>query len=360
MSDHATTGHDAVLHAHGYHSLRVKEVVDETDDTRSFVLDVPTDLRHSFAYRAGQFCTFRVRIGSDELLRSYSMSTAPGVDDDFAVTVKRVPSGAVSNWFNDRVSVGDVLELSRPAGVFCPRPGEVPVVALCGGSGVTPVFSIIKDVLATTTRPIELLYANRSADSVIFDAELRRLQGEHGDRLRVQLHFDSDAGYLDGDAVHGFVADHLDGDFYICGPTPFMDLVETTLLAAGVVPERIFIERFQTGGPPLPLEPDGVPPDAADENEATEEVVVILRGKPTTVTYRAGDTILETARRGGLAPPFSCEAGNCATCMAFLREGTVTMRVNNALTPDEIEEGWILTCQGLPTSRTVTVEYESF
>ena len=135
-----------------------------------------------------------------------------------------------------------------------------------------------------------------------------------------------------------------------------MDLVESTLLDAGVDPGAHLDRAVPRRRPEQQAEPDV---DASGEREVTETVTLILRGKPTAVPYRPGDTILETARRGGLQPPFSCESGNCATCMAFLREGAATMRVNNALTPDEIDEGWVLTCQGLPVGATVTVEYES-
>jgi ferredoxin-NADP reductase len=345
-----------IRHDHGFHRLRVRRIVEETDDTRSFVLDVPDDLGPAFAYRPGQFCTFRVHLGDGEHLRSYSMSSAPATGDPLTVTVKRVPGGLVSNWFNDHVAEGDVLDVTRPAGVFCLGDEARPVVALCGGSGVTPVMSIAKTVLATTGRPLRLLYANRDRASVIFDAELRALRDRHPDRFELRHHYDSDAGYLDRAAVGGFVAGHLEGDFYVCGPGPFMDLVEATLLAAGVDPDRILIERFTPGGSAPPATDAPAP---SGDPEATETVILILGGKKSTVDYRPGDTVLETARRGGLAPPFSCEAGNCATCMALLHEGDVTMRVNNALTPEEVEEGWILTCQALPRTRSLTVEYEA-
>jgi 3-ketosteroid 9alpha-monooxygenase subunit B len=336
----------------------VKRVVDETDDTRSFVLDVPVDLQDAFRYRPGQFCTFRVQIGGEDQLRCYSMSSAPETDDDLAVTVKRVPDGLVSNWLNDQVSVGDVLSVTRPAGVFCPRDGGRPVVAFCGGSGVTPVISIAKSVLATTDRRVRMLYANRDRGSVIFDEDLRRLQAAQADRLELRHHYDADGGYLDASAIAEFAASSLDADFYICGPGPFMDLVEETLLGLGVDADRILIERFVVAGD-APTEPEPADADVAGEADVTETVVLILNGKKSEVAYRPGDTVLETARRGSLQPPFSCEAGNCATCMALLHEGSATMRVNNALTPDEVEEGWVLTCQALPHGRTVTVEYES-
>jgi len=344
-----------VLRAHGYHRLTVKRVVQETDDTRSFVLDVPEALQETFRYRPGQFCTFRVHIGDEDHLRSYSMSSAPETDRDLTVTVKRVPGGLVSNWLLDRVAVGDVLETTRPAGVFCLRERANPVVSFCGGSGVTPVLSLTKSALVSTARPVRLVYANRSRDSVIFADTLEDLGRTYQDRLHVHHHLDSDSGFLVADAIAAFVNDP-ESDFYICGPGPFMDLVESTLLQIGVDPDNIFIERFLVGETTSPP-PAG---DAEDENSVVPETVtVIMKGKKTVVSYQRGDTLLETARRGALRPPFSCEAGDCATCMAILREGSATMRVNNALTPEEVEEGWVLTCQALPVGPTVTVEYEA-
>ena len=348
--------YEHVRRDHGFHALRVKEVVQETDDTCSLVLDVPDELRETFRYRAGQFCTFRVHTGDEELHRSYSMSSAPEVDSDLTVTVKRVPGGAVSNWLNDHVSEADVLEVTKPAGVFCIRDGDRPVVAFCGGSGVTPVMSIAKSVLATSDRPVKLLYANRDPRSVIFDADLRALQNRHPERLEVRHHFDSEAGFLDADAIAGLAKGNEGADFYICGPEPFMDLVEATLHHLAVDPEHIHVERFvAAANPAVPSTPD----ETSSGTVVPEALTIVLKGTSHTVPYRAGDTVLQTARRGGLQAPYSCEAGDCATCMALLREGTATMRANNALTPEEVGEGWVLTCQARPHGHTVTVEYEA-
>jgi ferredoxin-NADP reductase len=349
--------HDDVLRAHGYHRLRVKRIVQETDDARSFVLDIPDDLIETFRYEPGQFCTFRVHISEQEVLRSYSMSSAPETDADLKVTVKSVPGGLVSNWFLDHVAVGDVLEVTKPAGVFCLRDSRVPVVAFCGGSGVTPVMSIVKKAMVSTPRRFRLLYANRHPNSVIFDRSLREMQARHVERLELHHHYDSESGFMSAEDVRQLVSGLLDSDFYICGPGPFMDLVESTLLEMGVSQDQIFIERFDVTAPPaVPAEPAAPGVD----DDVPETVDIIMKGKRTTVPYQRGDTVLETARRGGLQPPFSCESGSCATCMALLKEGSATMRVNNALTPDEVEEGWILTCQALPNGSSVTVEYETF
>lgn len=361
------TDHDQVRRLHGYHPLRVQRVVRETVDTRSFVLDVPADLRDLFEYRPGQFCTFRVRVRDEELSRCYSMSSAPETDAALTVTVKRVPGGAVSNWLLDNVAEGDELEVTKPAGVFCVPDGDAPVAAFCGGSGVTPVMSITKSVLASSDRPVRVLYANRDADSVIFRDELLRLAVGHPEQLEVHHHLDSDGGYLSSDEVRDFA--EASGDsalFFLCGPTPFMDLVERTLLESGIEADRIFLERFGDQPGPAVGEPAPAPTGStdevadADEPDATETVTVVLKGQRTDIEYHAGDTLLQTARAGGLQAPFSCEAGNCATCMAMVHEGSATMRTNNALTPDEVDEGWVLTCQGLPHGRHVVVEYEAF
>jgi ferredoxin-NADP reductase len=348
--------HDEIRREHGYHPLRVRRVVHETPDTRSFVLDVPEDLRDLFRYRPGQFCTFRVRLDGAEFLRSYSMSSAPESDEHLTVTVKRVPNGVVSNWFNDTVAENDILDVSKPAGVFCVRDDDCPVVALCGGSGVTPVLSIVKSVLASTRRPIRVLYANRDRDTVIFAEELRGLTARHPDRLDVRYHYDAESGFPAAADITDFALATPDADFFICGPGPFMDLVEDALLALGVDEDSILIERFLDAGRP----PSDEVHDAGPA-EPPESVTIILNGRKNTVPYHPGDTVLETARRGGMQPPFSCEAGDCATCMAVMRDGSATMRENNALTEEEVEEGWVLTCQALPQGPgEVTVEYESF
>jgi len=163
---------------HGFHPLRVQRVVQETRDTKSFVFDVPTDLHDAFAYQAGQFCTFRLPVGDDELLRCYSMSSSPDVDAELVLTVKRVAGGRVSNWLLDEVREGDELALTRPAGVFTLRDRPTPIVAFAGGSGITPVISIVKSALATTGRRVRLLYANRDARSVIFQRQLDELAAE--------------------------------------------------------------------------------------------------------------------------------------------------------------------------------------
>lgn len=338
--------------AHGheeYHWLSVIDVIEETADSRSFVLEVPPALTETFLYTAGQFCTFRAAIAGEPVVRCYSMSSSPDVGDPFTTTVKRVPDGRMSNWMIDELAAGDSIEVMRPAGLFVLRQSEAPIVAFAGGSGITPVISIIKSALATTNRQILLVYANRSPDVIIFADELDTLCATSQGRLAVHHHLDSESGFLDAAACVALVGDRAGADFYVCGPGPYMDAVESGLAIVGIAPTQLFIERF--------VVPGDVP--TLTESSATESVVIRLDRQKRTVEYHLGDTILETARRGGLRPPFSCEGGSCATCMAHLDSGSATMRVNNALTAEEVEEGWVLTCQAIPTSHEVVVNYDA-
>jgi ferredoxin-NADP reductase len=356
---------------HGFHEARILRVIDETPDARTYVLDAP------FAYAAGQFITFRA-CGT---LRSYSMSSSPDTDAELATTVKRVAGGLVSNWMLDSLTTGDVVEVTVPAGVFTLRDNAGPLVAFAGGSGVTPIMSLVKSALATTGRTVKVLTANRDAGSVIFAAALDELAERHPGRLEVRHHLDAVSGLVARAEILDFAGSVLEpralepgdgmpgilrpADFYLCGPEPFMELIERVLLAQGVAEGNVLTERFN-------------PVEAVAEEEAMFErqargaargpgeaaalaggtITITLDGKTTTTAHVPGITLLEHARRAGLQPPFSCEAGNCATCMGHLEAGEVKMRVNNALDDDEIADGYVLTCQSVPVTPDVTVIYE--
>jgi ferredoxin-NADP reductase len=322
----------------------VTRIIKETADARTFVL-VPDE---PFVYRAGQYCTFRVTVDGDDLYRSYSMSSAPETDTELATTVKRVPTGKVSNWMLDNLTEGDEVVLTRPAGTFCLDSSSAPLLGFAGGSGVTPLLSLTKSALATTSRPVRLLCADRDRSSVIFEAAMSALADRHHDRLEIVRHLDDQHGLIDAATVRMFVGPDVDGDCYVCGPEGFMTIVKSALPGPG----RVFVENFD-------IEPKAptAPPDTA-EPTTDGTVTIHLDGKKVSVPKVAGETLLESARRGGLAPPFSCEAGNCGTCIAKLTEGHATMRNNDVLEEDEIADGYILTCQGLPDSDAITVDYE--
>jgi ferredoxin-NADP reductase len=276
------------------------------------------------------------------------MSSAP-LEDDLQITVKRDPGGVVSNWLNDTVSEGIEIHAAPPEGRFCLRDTTDEIVAFAGGSGITPIMSLVRTALASSSRRIRVFYANRSRDSVIFAEALTRLVDEHADRLLVVHHIDDDSGVVTPPVVESFAADTGAADYYICGPGPFMDTVEATVLESGIPRERVHLERFS-------VEPAAA--DVADSSSQTEEVVIELDHTTTTAGYRAGNTLLQTARIAGLRAPSSCETGSCGTCMARIVSGSARMLNNDALDDDEVAEGWVLTCQSLPTSRSVHVIYE--
>jgi ferredoxin-NADP reductase len=331
---------------HLFQHATVSRIIKETADTRTYVL-APHET--PFPYRAGQFCTFKVHVDGEDLYRSYSMSSAPETDSEMATTVKRVPGGKVSNWMLDNLVEGDDVTITRAAGTFCLAPTSVPLLGFSGGSGVTPIVSLAKSALATTDRAVRLLCADKDRASVIFDAVLDDLVARYPDRLAVVRHIDDDRGLLDPAAVVDFVGADADADCYVCGPEGFMSVVTSALPGPGTV----FIEDFDAAPQPHIAEPA-----AAEAEETGGTITIHLDRKKAEVPRRPNETLLESARRAGLSPPFSCEAGNCGTCMARLSEGSATMKVNEALEEDEVEDGYVLTCQAIPDTPSVTVHYE--
>ncbi|MBV9870644.1 MAG: ferredoxin--NADP reductase [Frankiaceae bacterium] len=345
-----------MTHGGRFHALTVSRIVPETADAVSIVFDIPGDLADRYAYRSGQFVTLRVVVDGVPHLRSYSMSSAPGVDAELQVTVKRVADGPVSSWLNDRLRPGDQLEVSVPAGAFLAAEGH-DVVAFAAGSGITPILSIVKSTLHETQRSVRLLYANQDRDSVIFAAVLDQLVAQFPDRLTVQHHRDDESGFVDDVTLATFLASDHEGHFYICGPSGFMDVVKAGLERTGVGPARIHLERFAAA----PLQVATPPPASAadDIDEAAPCLTITLGSETKTVKQRETLTILESARWNGIPAPSSCETGHCATCMAQVIEGEVSMSVNDVLTDDEVDAGWVLTCQARCVSPVVRVVYET-
>ncbi|MCY1340625.1 3-ketosteroid-9-alpha-monooxygenase, ferredoxin reductase component [compost metagenome] len=337
----------------GTFQLEVAEVIAETHDSRSLVLRIPAGLEERFRYKAGQYLGFRVVLGGKRLTRCYSMSSSPDCDALPKVTIKRVDGGRVSNWFNDQVRAGDLLEVLPPAGHFHLRPGEHDLVLFGGGSGITPVFSILKSALRTSRRRIKLVYANRDEASVIFRDELKALAKAHVDQLEVVHVLDSVQGFLSEGEVRQLVRGHAGAEFYICGPGPFMDTVERALLAAGEERARIHVERFVS--PPDPDEVVAVP--AAAGAVEVEAVLIELDGAVAQVPWRPGETLLQSMRNAGLDAPYSCEEGFCGACMCKVEEGEVALSRNDILSPAELAEGWTLACQGRPASARLKLKF---
>ena len=333
-----------------FHDLEITAVIRETAECSSFELSVPPGLEDAYRYRAGQHLTFELPWGDFKVTRCYSLSSCPDLDETLKIGVKRVEGGRISNWLNDNLKVGDSIKASVPEGRFVldpeTRPGA-PLFLFAGGSGITPVVALLKSALATTKRSITLLYANRARDSVIYGEELERIASEHSDRLVVRHHFDSEGDYLTHADV-GALLHHTDiAEFYICGPEPFMEVIETTLDKAGVHHELVYIERFIS-----PADLDRVEADAVDLTslEAPDTFSLWLNGRSRTVPYERGKTLLQCAQAAGLQPAHSCESGYCGSCMAHVNSGKVHMRTHEALSERDMARGVALLCQSIPAS----------
>ncbi|WP_336335132.1 ferredoxin--NADP reductase [Pseudomonas putida] len=338
--------------------LQVCEVIDETSDARSLVFDVPEALRERFAYKPGQFLGFRVTVDGKRLTRCYSMSSSPWTDARPKVTIKRVAGGRVSNWLNQHVQVGDWLEVLPPAGHFCLERQQLaedsrPLVLFAGGSGITPVFSLLKAVLHNGKRPVLLVYANRDEASVIFRDELRQLARANPEQLQVVHVLDSLQGFLDSGQVRQLMRHWRDGEYFICGPGPFMDTVEGTLLELGEARERIHVERFVS-----PVDPDSAQPTEVETASASCELLLVeLDGTCHEIVPQAGQTLLQSCRTAGLNVPFSCEEGFCGACMCTVEEGQSRLTRNDVLSRAELEAGWTLACQGHPEGARVRLKF---
>jgi 3-ketosteroid 9alpha-monooxygenase subunit B len=336
-----------------YYPLKIVQIIQETPDARSFVFEVPPDLAERFRYKAGQFLTFRVAHPEGEVARCYSFSSAPQTDARPRVTVKRVVGGRGSNWFNDTLTEGATIDVMPPAGRFLLVDGGAPILLFAGGSGITPVLSLIKSALATTQRRIRLFYANRDQPSIIFRAELEALSAGHPGRLDVIHHLDAEHGLTSAAKIEAAMQGGFDaGTAYLCGPGPFMALVEDTLLNRGMARERVIIERFEASANAAVPVPD------SDDKPVPESITIRLEGKIHTVPYQKGQTILQAARAAGLSPNSACEEGFCASCAAKKIKGEIVLKANDIYTQEDLDNGWVLTCQGLAFGREVEINYD--
>jgi len=335
--------------------LRVARVIDETSDARSIVLEIPADLAERFRYRAGQFLSFKIPYEGQVLTRSYSLASSPDAEHEHKVTVKRIGNGRISNWMNDRVQVGARLMVMPPAGTFVLDDSDRKLCLFAGGSGITPVISILKSALVTSSRALQLVYANRDERSIIFKAELDALARRHPDRLAITHCLDTVDGLLDRDAVKRHVGGDVGSDFYLCGPGPFMAIVEEALRELHVDHARVHAERFVS--PPDPGHSADEPTTDVGGDSAPATITVLLDGETTEVPYPKGEKILRAVRAAGLDAPYSCEEGYCSCCMAKLTAGEVKMDANDCLSPGLLADGWVLTCQARCVRGKVRIEY---
>ncbi|HEY0916303.1 MAG TPA: ferredoxin--NADP reductase [Solimonas sp.] len=336
-----------------YHPLKVAQVIEETADARSLVFDIPAELKDLFKYKPGQFLTLRVPCGAKPLPRCYSLSSTPTENGPLQVTVKRVAGGRASNWLCGCLRAGDTLEVAVPAGIFTPKSYDGDFLMFGGGSGVTPVLSIIRSVLNQGKGRIRLFYANRDERSVIFAAELAKLSREHPKRLQVIHWLDSVQGIPSQVQIEAMAQGWENAQCFICGPGIFMDTTAAALQQLGFPTSRVHIERFVS----LPEESDELPVPVAVEGSEAARLEVELDGVQHVVEVQPGQLLIDAMEQAGMEPPYSCRAGACAACMCHLDDGEVEMLSNQVLEQSDIAQGWILSCQAVAKSPLVKLRY---
>jgi len=336
-----------------YRRLRVTAVIEETHDAKSFVFEVPQDQAEAFRYRPGQFLTLRLPVAGRHLPRCYSMSSAPGLDAAPRVTVKRVDAGRGSNWLCDQIKVGDSLELLPPAGQFTPRTLVGDFLLFAGGSGITPVYSILRSVLEAGSGRVLLFYANRDQRSVIFAEPLDQLLSQYPQRLQVIHWLDSVQGIPSLTQLAEAAKGWNSAQAFICGPGPFMLACEAALSMLGMASDMIHVERFAS----LPDEEDLLPSAAVPAVVDSAQVEIHYLGQVLQLECGGNESVLDAALRQKIELPHSCMAGMCAACMCQLQSGTVQMRVNDVLDEKDLSRGWILACQAVPTSQRLTLKF---
>lgn len=334
-------------------TLRVVDVIDETPDARTLVLE-PADGGELPAYQPGQFLTFKVDSDRPEgCARSYSLCSAPGLDQHLAVTVKRTAGGYASNLLNDTLAVGDVVTTLQPAGTFTPHSLDEDLLLVAGGSGITPVLSILRTVLARGRGKVALLYANRDERSVIFAARLRELVDLHPERLHVVHWLESVQGVPSPGTWRPLLTPYAGRRAFVCGPAPFMAMVTSTLAEVGMPRERITTEEFVS----LTGDPFSAPVAAVGALVGTVEVT--LDGVVTILEWPSNAKLLDVMLAAGIKAPWSCREGCCSTCACYLSEGSVDLAKNEVLDAQDLRDGLILACQAVPTSSHVAVSYDS-
>lgn len=356
-----------------FYKLRVAKILDETSDAKTFVLAIPPKLIPIFNYLPGQFILLKFMINGEEYKRAYSLSSCPYTDSLPQFTVKRIAGGLVSNYINDTLREGDLIWVFPPSGFFF-KEAEMGVtkkiLLFAGGSGITPLYSISKALLTKYPNThINLLYANRSTGSIIFFKELEELQKNNPQRFTI-THILSKAaegwsgmkGRLDKDKLNFFLeaTNHLPvlhTQYYICGPSPFMELAEHELMQYGIPDNRIHIERFVSIG--SSEEPIKMGDATETANLVQSNITIQLEGAVSTVVCSSRQTLLEAFLASGINAPYSCKEGVCSTCKAKLLTGKVEMKKHASLTEIDIHAKQILTCQAVPLSQNIKIDYDA-
>jgi len=354
-----------------FHNITLSQVYKETDDTTVITFNVPQELKEDFKYRQGQFLTLRATINGEDVRRSYSLCSSP-LDDEWKVAVKEIFEGKFSTYVNRELKTGDTLQVAAPSGDFgidCYDETETKnYVAFAAGSGITPMLSIIKTHLASEPNAkFKLFYLNRTVKSIIFKEEIEALKNKYLSRFEVfyflsREHRDIPLfnGRFDKQKLQTLTqtlinAPHTDHAF-ICGPEEMIFLIRDELVAAGIKKENVHFELFVSGL----SEEDKARAAAALEQKVDGVDVTIIDGSKEFhfVLGDDHDNVLDAAIAAGADLPFACKGGVCSTCKCKVVEGSVAMKVNYALTDEEVEKGFVLSCVSVPTSKKLVVNYD--
>jgi ring-1,2-phenylacetyl-CoA epoxidase subunit PaaE len=355
-----------------FYKLKVSDVRRETPDAVSVAFEIPMQLAVEYQYKQGQYLTLKLNTNGEEIRRSYSVCTSPFAEKELRIAIKEVKDGKASTFINRNLKAGDELEVMTPMGNFhSPLSGanKKNYVLFAGGSGITPMMSILKSVLYIEKQStITLVYANRNEESTIFKKELEKIAADNKDKVKVVFVYDEPKqviadlykGLMTKEKIKAIVQTDIglsaNNDFFICGPGPMMENVKQVLEELKVAKEKIHIEYFTAVLETLA----NAEKPAATSAKGISKVTVLQYGIENTFDLATnGDSILDAAIEFGIDAPYSCKGAVCCTCRAKVLEGKVTMDANFALTDHEVEQGYILTCQSHPLTERVVLDYDA-
>ncbi|MEH6633024.1 MAG: ferredoxin--NADP reductase [Halopseudomonas aestusnigri] len=336
-----------------FYNLAIEKIQPETIDTITITFKVPKELYKVFEYKSGQYLTLVIPHPSGEIHRCYSLAFAPhNISGQLNIGVKRVPNGLGSNWMHDKLKIGDHIRVSPPFGRFVQSESVLQrgLLTFAGGSGITPIISLIENSLYLSKERITLFYANRSPEETIYKARLDTLINSFPDRFEIIYHFDSLSGYPSQVTIQTVLQERFEDALYICGPSVFMTCVETVANSIDFNQDNIYVEHF--GGNTKPTVLNKI-------SNLSTEAKITIKQRPHCFKVSGGESILQAARRQKIEVPFSCEEGFCGTCRAQIICGDVTMLNHHALLDADIEDGWVLTCQSFTHSPEIELTIDN-
>ena len=351
-----------------FYKLQVNKRIQETEDSCSLQFIIPDQLKPIFSYKPGQYLTLKVVIDNQEERRAYSISSCPLTDDFIQITIKNIDGGFVSSYLVNNIKEGDWLDVLPPLGNFTIETNENKehnYIMIAGGSGITPLMSMLKTILiAEQHSKVFLLYSNRYKDNIIFFDELNHLFRKYPDRLNI-YHFISREtieqnnfyGKLTPELFKSLILEKLTDinsiDFYLCGPTSLMQSIEQVLVENNIPISKIHKESFVSTNL---FDEVGTKPQIPEFE--TRNIKVRVYGQEYDLIVEKDDNIITAGIKNGLIFPYSCQIGACSTCRAKLVSGDIFMEVREGLTDAEINQGFILTCQSHPMSDDVVVDFD--